>query len=56
MNRRVAVFTAIWPDMVRNEVNEFAKTHKIIQISYSMNERKSSCMVLYEIDQEVNHE
>ena len=46
-NQRVKVFSSKYSLDLENEINKFAETHKIIQISYSR-EKYFSCMVLYE--------
>lgn len=49
MARKVKMFSNEYMAGIEKEINKFAETHKIIQISYSISRYENHyCMVLYE--------
>lgn len=52
MPQQVKVFNELFPSRLENAITEFAKTHTIEQISFSINPKTDNskeymCMVLY---------
>lgn len=48
MDRKVKVFRKVDIKRLEEMVNAFGESHKIIQVSFSAEEKCYSCMVLYE--------
>ena len=47
--KEVKYFSDEYSYELERKINEFAKTHKIISISYSITKAWHHCMVLYEV-------